>query len=161
MMGLHLGLLDGSAFLEAFESFFNIGGLEAYLDFQEIDGAEAYISKELGLFDGGFAFLPRAFSAAPARRVLDKALAALSRANGASLTDGSQMQAVIDEHSGACFLACVEMTPLRRFALPKEAAELRLPPLEEGSPARDPFDSQLLLSAERTRDGFIMRLTAR
>ena len=80
---------------------------------------------------------------------------------GASLPYGSRMQAAIDENAGACFLFCVEMTPLRAWVLPDVEGDLRLPPLEDGRPARDPFDAQLVSSVRRTPDGFELRIDTR
>jgi hypothetical protein len=161
VLGFQLGLLDGDAFLTAFEKLIDTGGLANVLDHEEIAGADAYVAAEGYAFDGGLAFLPRAFTAAPSRRVLERALLALTRADDASLLDGSRMQAAIDESAGACFLACVEMTPLRRFLLPKLEGDLLLPPLEEGQAGRDPFDAQLISTVRRTRDGFEFRLHTR
>ena len=97
----------------------------------------------------------------PVLTIPERGLQALTRVEGASSLDGSLMQAAIDENAGACFLSCVEMTPLRVFLLPDLEGDLRLPPLEEGQPARDPFDSQLISSIRRTRDGFEFRLHTR
>ena len=53
------------------------------------------------------------------------------------------------------------MTPLRAFFLRDLDPELRLPPLEEGQPARDPFDAQFVSSIRRTAAGFELRLQTR
>ena len=160
MLGFHAGLVDGDAFLTAFEKLFEVGRLESVFELQEIAGVDAYVAGDDG-FDGGIAFLPRAFSVALARPVLERALQALTRAEGASLQHGSLMRAAIDENAGACFISCVEMTPLRLYMLPEMNADLRLPPLEDGQEARDPFDAQLISTVRRTPDGFELRLHTR
>ncbi len=161
MLGIYAGLLDGEAFHAAIEKLFDAGGLANVFDMQEVAGVDAYVIDEEDEFDGGIAFMPQAFSIAISRRVLERSLRALSRAEGASLIDGSRMQAAIDENSGACFLACVEMAPLREYMFSGSAGDMRLPPLQEGQPARDPFDSQLVTSARRTKTGFTFRLLTR
>ena len=52
------------------------------------------------------------------------------------------------------------MTPLRVYGMP-DVDEQSLPPLEEGQPARDPFDTQLISSVRRVADGFEARLYTR
>jgi len=161
-LGFHFGLVDGDAFLATFEQLIEVGRLEETLDLVQIAGVDAYVMDEAdeGL-DGGMAFLPRAFAAAPTRGVLERSLRALTRAEGASLPYGSRMQAAIDEQAGACFLWCVELTPLRAF-LPDELRDgLHLPPLEEGRPVRDPFDAQLISTVRRTPEGFEFRVETR
>jgi hypothetical protein len=160
MLGFYAGLVDGDTFLAAFEKLFDAGHLESVFDLQEIAGVDAYIGRDDD-FDGGVAFLPRAFSVAPSRSVLERGLKALTRVEGASVQHGSLMRAAIDESAGACFISCVEMTPLRIYMLPEMKGDLRLPPLEEGQDARDPFDSQLISTARRTPDGFEFRLHTR
>ena len=161
MLGFHAGLVDGDAFLEAFEKLLEVGSLGSIFELEEMAGVDVYLADEDDDFDGGVAFLPRAFTAAPSRRVLERGLQALTRADGASVLHGSRMQAAIDENAGVCFLWCVEMTPLRVFLLPELKGDLSLPPLEEGQPARDPFDAQLVSTVRRTRDGFELRLHTR
>lgn len=165
LLGFQAGLVDGDVFRSAFDKLIGVGGLGSIFAQEQIAGVDAYLAREdpghgAGGSDGGVAFLPRAATLAPARSVLERALRALTRAEGASLLDGSQMQAAIDESAGACFLWCVEMTPVRAYLLP-ELEDLRLPPLEEGQPARDPFDSQLISTVRRTPEGFELRLQAR
>ena len=157
-LGFHAGLIDGDAFLTAFENLLEVVFLQDVFELEEIAGVDAYVTGEDDDIDGGIAILPRAFTVAPSRRVLERALLALTRAEGASLLDGSRMQAAIDENAGVCFLWCMEMTPLRVFLLPELEGDLRLPPPEDGQPARDPFDAQLIGTARRTRDGFELRL---
>ncbi len=158
-IGFQAGLVDGDTFLTAFEKLIGVGQLEDEFTFEEIAGADAYLLAENDYFEGGFAFLPRAFIIGLSRNVLERSLQALTRAEDASLLDGSRMQAAIDENAGACFLMCVEMTPLRAFM--ELEGELNLPPLEAGQPARDPFDCQLISTARRTGDGFEFRLQTR
>ena len=164
LFGFHARLVNGDVFLGALEKLIAMGGLDTMLDLQELGGAEAYLMPEgegyeSGL-DGGFACLPNALSIAMSRRVLERSLLALTGAEGASL-DGSRMQAVIDENAGACYLTCIEMTPLRLYFLPEFNDDLRLPPLEEGQPVRDPFDAQLINAVRRTPAGFEMRMYTR
>jgi len=162
LLGFQAGLVDGGAFLEALEKVLEVAAIESVFDLEVIEGVDAYVFDGDDEVDGGLAVLPRTFTVAPARRVLENALRALTRAEGASLLDGSRMQAVIDENAGACFLTCVEMTPLRVFLLPElEQGDLLLPPLEDGQPARDPFDAQLIATARRTREGFELQLYTR
>lgn len=161
MLGFHAGLVDGGAFQTAFEKLIDVGGIGEVLDLQDIAGVDAYVIDEDDGFNGGVAFLPKAFTIAPARRVLERALQALTRVEGASLLDGSPMQAAFDQNAGSCFFSCIEMTPMRRWMLPELSAELRLPPLEEGADPRDPFDSQLISSARRTAEGFEFRVHTR
>lgn len=158
-LGFQAGLLDGEAFLSAFETLIEVGDMGSAFDLEEIAGVDAYVVRDDGA-DGGVAFLPDAFAGAPSRRVLERSLRALTGAEDASLLDGSRMQAAIDENAGACFLTCVEMTPLRAF-LPELDGDLRLPPLEEGQPARDPFDAQLVGTVRRAPEGFELRLHTR
>ena len=54
--------------------------------------------------------------------MLRQAVRAHNGAEGASLLSGSPMAAVIDENAGACFLLCLELSPLRAF-LPAVDAE--------------------------------------
>ena len=53
------------------------------------------------------------------------------------------------------------MTPLRAYFLRDLDPEWRLPPLEEGEPARDPFDAQFISSIRRTAGGFELRIETR
>ena len=161
MLGFYAGLVDGSAFHTAMEKLFEAGALENYFDVQELAGVDAYLIADDSTLDGGIAFMPHAFSVALSKRVLERGLKALSRSDGASLLDGSSMHATIDANSGACFLVCIEMTPLRKFLMAGSPQDLLLPPLEDGSPARDPFDSMLVGSARRTRTGFEFSLATR
>jgi len=158
MLGIYAGLVDGDAFHASIEKLFEAGGLENFFDMQEVAGVDAYVIDGEDDLDGGIAFMPRAFSIALTRRVLERSLMALTGAEGASLLDGSRMQAVIDENAGACFLACVELTPFRKYMMPGSPREIRLESLQEGQPGRDPFDSQLVSSVRRTKTGFEFRL---
>jgi len=160
-LGFLAGLLDGDAFLSAFEKLTEVGPLESVLELEEIEGADAYLVSDQDDVDGGLAFLPRALAAAPARAVLVRALRALTRAEGASLAGGSRMQAAIDENAGACYLSCVELTPLRARLLPGLAGGAPPDPAAGEEAARDPFDSQLVSSARRTKTGFDLRLYTR
>ena len=161
MLGFYAGLIDGDAFMGAFERLIDAGGLESEFDTEELAGVEAYVFNDDDGLDGGIAFLPRAFTIAISRHVLERNLQALTRAAGASLLDGSRMQAAIVENMDACFLMCVEMTPMRVFLLPEMQGDLSLPPLEEGQSARNPFDAQLIIAVRRTADGFDFRLHTR
>lgn len=159
LFGFHSGLADGDVFLNALESLMAMGGLESVFDLEEMGGADAYMVRDEEGFDGGFACLPDALTYAGSRRVLERSVAALTGAKDASL-DGSRMAAVLDENASACYVSCVEMTPLRRYFLP-EWNELRLPPLKEGEKARDPFDAQLVNAVRRTPGGFEMQISTR
>jgi len=160
MLGFQAGLVDGGAFETALEKLFDFGGLAATFDLEEIAGVDAYVMNDEDDFNGGLAIMPRAFTIAVSRQVLESGLKALTRVEGAGL-GGSRMQAAIDENAGVCFLACAEMTPLRRYWLPELKGDMSLPPLEEGGPARDPFDSQLVSTVRRTSTGFEFRLQTR
>jgi hypothetical protein len=160
-LGLQAGLVDGNAFLTALEKLLAVGGLEAMFDIEEIAGVDAYVFEGDEGVDGGLACLPRALTIAPSRRVLEHNLQALTRVEGASLLHGSRTRAALDENAGACFVWCVEMTPLRVFFLPELEGDLQLPPLEAGQPARDPFDTQLIGSARRAVGGFELELYTR
>jgi len=160
-LGFHAGLLDGGAFLAAFQKLVKAGPLESVFELKEIAGVDAYTIDEGDGLDGGMAFLPRTFAVAPSRRVLERSLLALTHAENASLPYGSRLQAAIDENAGVCFLTCVEMTPLRAFLLPELKGDLSLPPLDDGQPARDPFDAQLIGTVRRTPNGFEFRLQTR
>lgn len=154
-LGLQLGLRDGAAFLDAIESLIEVGGLASVLEAETIEGADAYLlGEEAGdELDGGLAFLPRAFVLSPSRRTLERSLRALARVDGASLVSGSAMAAEIDANAGACFLSCVELTPLRAM-LPEELGPDFALPAQGDLPARDPFDARLVASVRRTADGF-------
>lgn len=160
-LGVQVGLVDGDAFMTAFERLLEIPGLESTFQLEELAGVDVYVADEDDDFDGGLAILPRTLAVAPARRVLERSLKALLHVEGASLLTGSPMQGVIDENAGACFLWCVEMTPFRTFLLPELKGDVYLPALDDDGPARDPFDSQLIGSARRTQDGFEFRLHTR
>ena len=150
-IGIHAGLVDGNDFVAVFDRLLD-GGLQSVLELEDIHGVDVYVVGE-DEGGGGAAILPRMLAAGATRPVLEAAVAALTRADDASLEVGSLMQAAIDENAGACFLTCVEMTPLRHYWLPELEGEL-LPPLTDGQPARDPFDSQFIGTARRTADGF-------
>lgn len=160
-LGIHAGLKDGASFRTAFQKLLDVGDLTEVFSVEEVAGVEAYVAQEDAGFDGGIAILQRAFTIALSRRVLEGSLRAQGGVDGASLLDGSRMQAALEGSAGACFLSCVEMTPLRAYLLPELEGDLRLPPLEEGQPARDPFDAQLLGTVRRTREGFDLRLETR
>jgi hypothetical protein len=161
-LGVYAGLVDGAAFLTAFRQLVEVGRLESVFEVKEVAGVEAYTIDE-DEFDGGMAFLPRTFAVAPTHRVLERSLLALTNVEGASLAYGSPMQAAIDENANACFLMCMEMTPLRAFLLPEVSGDVRVQPQQEreASVTRDPFDSQLIGSVRRTPDGFELRLQTR
>lgn len=160
MLGFQAGLEDGGAFETALEKLLDFGGLATVFELEEIAGVDAYVMDSDDDFNGGISILPRAITIALSRQVLESSLRALTRMEGASLS-GSRMAAAIDESSGACFFASAEMTPLRRYWLPEMKADIHLPPLIEGGAARDPFDSQLVITAQRTAKGFDFRFTTR
>jgi len=159
-LGYDVGLVDGAAFLTAFEEFLGTSGLQSALVFEDLAGADAWVLREAAEgIDGGLAFLDHFVVAAPTRAVLERAVRALLREPEASLSNGGRMQAVLDEHAGACFVGCLELTPLKRF-LPLDE-ELRLPPVNEGEPPRDPFAAQLIGIVRRTPAGLDFELKTR
>ena len=166
-LGLHASLVDGDTFLSAFEQLVQVGPLGNALDMVEISGVDAYLlDGDDETVDGGLAFLPRAFVVAPGRRVLERAIGALLREEGASVPYGSRMQALLDECAGASFVGALELGPVRRYALPDAADGPLLPALAEDGSAevrsgRDPFDAMLVGVMRRTPGGFSMRLGTR
>jgi hypothetical protein len=160
-LGFQMGLVEGNTLMEAFERIVGISGGEDAVELVEIAGADAYVVNDEDDFDGGVAFLPRTMTFALARGVLESSLQALTRVDGASLSVDSSVRAALDENAGVCFLACADMTPVRLYFLPDMEDDLRLPPLEEGQPARNPFDSQIISTARRTPDGFEFRVHTR
>ena len=160
-LGVHVGLVDGDAFLDAFEKLVGVAGMEELFEVEELAGVDTYLFDEADLFDGGLAFRPDALVAAPTRSVLERGLRAHAGEPGGSLLDGSRMQAAIDENAGACFLTCVEMTPLRWLLLPEVEGEVRLDPLESGVAPRNPFDAQLVSVGRRTAEGFELSVRTR
>jgi len=161
LFGMHAGLVDGDAFLEAFEKLIEVGDLSSALDLDELAGVDVYTLREESDFDGGLAFLPDALSVAATRRVLERGLLALTRVEGAGLDAASATRAALTENAGACYLFCAELSPLRAWVLPEWVGDLQLPPPQEGGAASDPFDSQLVGSARRTADGFELRVSTR
>ena len=103
--------------------------------------------------DGGLSILPHRALLSWRRATLVRGLRALNRAEGAGLSDGSQLQAAFDENAGAFAFAYAELAHVRTLAL-----------AEEGLPAQDendPFESQLIFAAHRTAGGFELRLHTR
>ncbi|MFT5051968.1 MAG: hypothetical protein ACI8QZ_003399 [Chlamydiales bacterium] len=149
-MGFLAHLLDGEIFFEAFEQL--VSGVGDVFERVELEGVDAYVFPSDPELDGGIAFLPKAFVVAPARPILVRALRALAGADGASLLDGSSMQAAIDENAGAAFLTVVDLASYRGIFLGKRRPESELP---------NPFESQLVGSARPIRDGFEFHLVTR
>ena len=159
-IGFTMSLVNGADFLDTLESLMEVGSMGERLEWQELMGADAYLFGDDD-FDGGFAILPKSFTIAATRNLLDRSLAALTRAPDSGLPFGSILQGALDENRGACFFAAVEMRPMRVFMLPESGDDLSLPPLVEGDPARDPFDAHLVTTARRTADGFDFHLYTR
>ncbi len=153
-IGFHAGIKDIEVFQSAFENVLGVGGLESEFDFEEISGADAYLFPSSDSIDGGLAFTANAFTIAPGRRVLERAIGALTRTPEASLATGSRMRAAVEANASACWLVLAQLTQLRAFALPDMDPGMRLAPLEEGGDPIDPFDALLVMSAERTAEGF-------
>lgn len=157
--GLNVGLVDGHDLVAVFEKAMDVGGLHSFVELEDIGGVDAYVVRE-DPEGGGVAILPHAMTVGIQRGVLESAVAALAGQDGASVAPGSLMQGTIDQHAGDCFLFNVEMTPLRAYWLP-DLEDTGLPPLADGQPIRDPFDSQFVASARRTADGFTFRIETR
>ncbi|MEM9381263.1 MAG: hypothetical protein AAGB93_15020 [Planctomycetota bacterium] len=163
-LGFLASLVEGDAFLSAFEQLVQVGPLGGALATVEIAGVDAYLlDGDDETIDGGLAFLPRAFVVAPARLVLERSIGALLREEGASVPHGSRVQGVLDESTGASFVGVLELGPVRRFALPGVAAGPLLPALDgDGERAgRDPFDAMLVAVVRRTPGAFTFRLGSR
>ena len=77
----------------------------------------------------------------------------------------NQLQALASEPLAAIPQGVAyDRTPARgwfAFGISWVSSDLSLPALEDGQPARDPFDSQLVSSIRRTPDGFEFRLHTR
>jgi hypothetical protein len=161
--GFQAGLKQRDAFQSALETLLG-AGFESYFTFLDLEGAEALVlgdEDHLGDINGGIAFFPKSFTLALSRANLRKSVLALSRVENASVESSSLLGAAIGENQGACFLTYLEMTPLRRYWMEGSDTEVLLPPLEEGQPARDPFDAQLIGSVRRTGAGFELRVQTR
>lgn len=157
-MGFLLSLVDGDAFLDAFEQVVGGGPLEEYFDADEIEGAEAYMWDE-GESRGGMAFLPRYFLMGGSTETLTQGVRALVGVSETTLLDGSEVQLAYDRRQGACYFACqrlVDLPGAESLSVvsdgeSKESAERRL----------RLFESLLVSSAHREKQGFRFEVRAR
>jgi len=136
---------------DAFEKLLGAGGMAEAFNQATIAGADAYLIKEDGDQISGLAFPPNALIVGLSRSVLERSIQALSGVASASAANGSRMQAAIEENSGACFLTCMELTPLRSIVMSAQTGELEV----------NPFDAQLVSFARRTPSGFELRIYTR
>ena len=151
-LALLAGLVDGDRFLDAFEAVLDVSGMG--VDSIELEGSETYLPGPNSFFsEGELSILPQRLLVSLSRETLVRGLRALGRVEGAGLREGSQLQAAFDENAGAFAFAYMELSHLRTLAR-----------LEAGNPAlgeNDPFESRLILAADRTADGVEVRFYTR
>ncbi len=154
-IGALVGLHDGEAFAEAFETL--VGGFGVYdrFDSEELAGADAYLFDDESIPTGGFAFLPQAFVFGLERAQLDGILAARGGGEGSSLLDAQgDLAAAFDGSQGACFFAAVELAPWVKLILQDEGVES---PEEEVAA----IDGELTAAVRRVARGFDLEVGVR
>ncbi len=157
--GLLATLVDGDAFLDAFERAIGGKPFEDELDLIDIAGVDVYVPREEDSFDGGIAFMPREFVFGFGRGTLTRTLRAVTGAEGANLLDGSDLQGALDQNQGCCFFLGQNLSEMRKRHGYGFKSDTTLPPLEGEEQGRDPFEGTYLIhTTRRTPDGFRFEL---
>ncbi len=160
-VGAEVWIADAGEFVDAFEAVIGMTLGDDATGVVQIEGQDVYsFDEELHI-----TILPDHALCCLGEPFFTQAMTALLCQVHSSAATGTRLEAAIAENQGASFFACFELTPLRdlyyrglRDANPADA------PADAASADRDapnPFESQLVASARRTKLGFDLRLYTR